>query len=121
MHTANFGNDVFRRLVLLFAGFAVTFSVPTGRRFALARFFFAVEVAVSSPCYHLSRSDAWLPDDPVMKRLSAVTRRHRRLSHTRMPLPCGGHCVDYRSSRVCRSRGGRQGVHRVQPRHASRR
>ena len=35
----------------------------------LVRFFLAVEVAVSSPCYHLSRSDAWSPDDPVMKRL----------------------------------------------------
>ena len=68
-------------------------SLPSCRRtlpVAALSFFFAVEVAVSSPCYHLSRSDAWLPDDPVMKRLSAVTRKHRRLSHTRMPLPCGG-------------------------------
>ena len=102
---------------------------------AALSFFLAVEVAVSSPCYHLSRSDAWLPDDPVMKRLSAVTRKHRRLSHTRMPLPCGGPACGlpvfsrvqiargpggstisvrggrvYRSFRVCRSRGGRQGV-----------
>ena len=166
MKGANLGMGISR--VLLDFAFLELVALPV----AALSFFIAVEVAVSNPCDHLSRSDAWLPNKSVMKRHSAVTRKHRRLSHTRMPLPCGGplcglpvlsrvqiaggpagstvsvrggrvyrsFCEQaegpagsvrtqpshvssrvYRSFCVCRSRRGRQGVHRVQPRHASRR